>query len=158
MPCCEATVLFLNQPCTASLLITLHRSSCSCKIQSPHFYYLHCSTDLVAKFSLPISIICTVLHLSYNKTSMGPITREWFIFSALICVQVIYIMAASSVQAAGARNTSTSGLRLGFYSSTCPRAEIIVRETVAKYMSKAPSLAAPLLRTHFHDCFDRVSH
>ena len=78
-------------------------------------------------------------------------------FSAFICVQV-YIMAASSVQGAAVTNTSTSGLKLGFYSSTCPRAEIIVRETVAKYMSKAPSLAAPLLRTHFHDCFVRVSH
>ncbi|RVW25515.1 Peroxidase 27 [Vitis vinifera] len=40
-------------------------------------------------------------------------------------------------------------LKLGFYKKTCPAAEDIVRKTTAQYISKAPTLAAPLLRMHF---------
>ncbi|KAI3745086.1 hypothetical protein L1987_58188 [Smallanthus sonchifolius] len=48
------------------------------------------------------------------------------------------------------------GLKLGFYKKTCPRVEAIVKRTTANYISRAPSLAAPLLRMHFHDCFVRI--
>ncbi|KAK9054139.1 hypothetical protein SSX86_025216 [Deinandra increscens subsp. villosa] len=47
------------------------------------------------------------------------------------------------------------GLKLGFYKKTCPRAEAIVKSITASKISLAPSLAAPLLRMHFHDCFVR---
>ncbi|GKD22883.1 peroxidase 27 [Tanacetum coccineum] len=47
------------------------------------------------------------------------------------------------------------GLELGFYKYTCPRVEAIVRKTTANYIYRAPSLAAGLLRMHFHDCFVR---
>ncbi|XP_059664470.1 peroxidase 27-like [Cornus florida] len=46
-------------------------------------------------------------------------------------------------------------LKLGFYEKTCPSAEAIVKQTTAQYIYRAPSLAAPLLRMHFHDCFIR---
>ncbi|KAI3736272.1 hypothetical protein L6452_15811 [Arctium lappa] len=48
-----------------------------------------------------------------------------------------------------------SGLKLGFYKKTCPRAEAIVKRATANYIYRAPSLAASLLRVHFHDCFVR---
>ncbi|KAG6421109.1 hypothetical protein SASPL_117658 [Salvia splendens] len=44
-------------------------------------------------------------------------------------------------------------LKTGFYSSSCPKSESIVRSTVEKYLDKDPTLAAALLRLHFHDCF-----
>ncbi|CAL9778714.1 unnamed protein product [Musa acuminata subsp. burmannicoides] len=47
------------------------------------------------------------------------------------------------------------GLSLGYYSKTCPNAEAIVFEEMAKVIKVAPSLAGPLLRMHFHDCFVR---
>ncbi|PWA92428.1 peroxidase 27 [Artemisia annua] len=47
------------------------------------------------------------------------------------------------------------GLDLGFYRYTCQRVEAIVRKTTANYIHRAPSLAAGLLRMHFHDCFVR---
>lgn len=51
---------------------------------------------------------------------------------------------------------NAQGLKYGFYSKTCPGVESIVRKTTAQFISKAPTLAAPLLRMQFHDCFVRV--
>ncbi|KAK9269260.1 hypothetical protein L1049_001030 [Liquidambar formosana] len=45
------------------------------------------------------------------------------------------------------------GLKNGFYSSSCPRAEAIVRSTVESHFNKDPTIAAGLLRLLFHDCF-----
>ncbi|KAJ3670380.1 hypothetical protein LUZ60_010704 [Juncus effusus] len=46
-------------------------------------------------------------------------------------------------------------LQVGFYSSTCPNAEKIVRDTVSSYFADDSTVSAPLLRLHFHDCFVR---
>ncbi|MQM13268.1 hypothetical protein Taro_046189 [Colocasia esculenta] len=45
------------------------------------------------------------------------------------------------------------GTRVGFYSSSCPRAESIVRSTVQSHFRSDPTVAPGLLRMHFHDCF-----
>jgi peroxidase len=50
---------------------------------------------------------------------------------------------------------SGGGLALNFYDNTCPDVYTAVENVVGEYISKAPSLAAPLLRMHFHDCFVR---
>jgi peroxidase len=47
-------------------------------------------------------------------------------------------------------------LKTGFYSSSCPRAEAIVRSTVEAHFNRDPTIAAGLLRLHFHDCFVQV--
>ncbi|GAV89238.1 peroxidase domain-containing protein [Cephalotus follicularis] len=53
-------------------------------------------------------------------------------------------------------NTANSqGLKVGFYDKACPRVEAIVQKVINDTMSKAPSLAGPLLRMHFHDCLVR---
>nr|GEW15865.1 peroxidase 3-like [Tanacetum cinerariifolium] len=46
-------------------------------------------------------------------------------------------------------------LQLGFYTSSCPKAEKIVQDYVNKHIPNAPSLAAALIRMNFHDCFVR---
>ncbi|XP_072951936.1 peroxidase 1-like [Typha angustifolia] len=46
-------------------------------------------------------------------------------------------------------------LQVGFYSKTCPHAEEIIHKEMIEIMKVAPSLAGPLLRMHFHDCFVR---
>ncbi|XP_048544549.1 peroxidase 1-like [Triticum urartu] len=42
-----------------------------------------------------------------------------------------------------------------FYSESCPSVEDVVRKEMVRALSLAPSLAGPLLRMHFHDCFVR---
>jgi peroxidase len=52
---------------------------------------------------------------------------------------------------------STEGqLQMGFYSRSCPNAEKIVQDYVNRHIHNAPSVAATILRMHFHDCFVRV--
>jgi peroxidase len=43
-----------------------------------------------------------------------------------------------------------------FYSQSCPSVEDVVRKEMVRALSVAPSLAGPLLRMHFHDCFVKV--
>lgn len=46
-------------------------------------------------------------------------------------------------------------LQLGFYAKSCPKAEKIIADYVREHIPNAPTLASPLLRMHFHDCFVR---
>ncbi|KAJ4887351.1 Peroxidase 1 [Raphanus sativus] len=56
----------------------------------------------------------------------------------------------------GQRNPKMQGdLDLDYYRSTCPQVETIVRRVTFQYVSRRPTLAAALLRMHFHDCFVR---
>ncbi|XP_044469349.1 peroxidase 17 [Mangifera indica] len=44
-------------------------------------------------------------------------------------------------------------LRPGFYSETCPKAELIVRDVMKKAMIREPRSVASVMRFQFHDCF-----
>lgn len=69
------------------------------------------------------------------------------LFAFLITLAVFGLSAGSA---------EAQSLSVGFYSKTCPSAEAIVFEEVSHILDLVPSLAAPLLRMHFHDCFVRV--
>lgn len=47
-------------------------------------------------------------------------------------------------------------LKLGFYDDSCPKAEKLILDFVEEHIPNAPTVAASLLRMHFHDCFVRV--
>ncbi|KAK9684176.1 hypothetical protein RND81_10G191800 [Saponaria officinalis] len=49
--------------------------------------------------------------------------------------------------------SNTVSIHVGYYDRKCPQAESIVRQVVERKFSKDNSIAAALLRMHFHDCF-----
>nr|AFK40083.1 unknown [Lotus japonicus] len=49
--------------------------------------------------------------------------------------------------------TSSSDLRPGFYSNTCPEAEYIVQDVMKKALFREPRSVASVMRFQFHDCF-----
>ncbi|KAL1569474.1 Peroxidase 47 [Salvia divinorum] len=46
-----------------------------------------------------------------------------------------------------------TGLSMNYYVMTCPTADIIIRNAVQTALQSDPTLAAALVRMHFHDCF-----
>ncbi|KAH7663828.1 Class I peroxidase protein [Dioscorea alata] len=53
----------------------------------------------------------------------------------------------------GAKLTSVHALSMQYYAIQCPLAEMFVKNTVNQALQNDPTLAAGLLRMHFHDCF-----
>lgn len=68
--------------------------------------------------------------------------------SSLGIVVVVVLALIGSTQAQ---------LQMYYYGTSCPKAEQIVKDYVKQHIPNAPSLAAALLRMHFHDCFVRVN-
>ncbi|KZV53759.1 peroxidase 17-like [Dorcoceras hygrometricum] len=48
---------------------------------------------------------------------------------------------------------STMALRPGFYSESCPQAELIVRDIIKSAMARETRSVASVMRLQFHDCF-----
>lgn len=69
---------------------------------------------------------------------------------------VIDVLAISLLLASASASASAQ-LMVGFYSLSCPAAEIVVRNTVGSATSSDPSVPGKLLRLVFHDCFVEVS-
>lgn len=48
------------------------------------------------------------------------------------------------------------GLSWNYYQKSCPKLESIIKKQLEKVFKKDVTLAAALLRVHFHDCFVQV--
>ncbi|KAG5006325.1 hypothetical protein JHK82_024286 [Glycine max] len=49
-------------------------------------------------------------------------------------------------------NFGASGLSKNYYFLSCPIAELVVKNTINRALQDHPTLAAGLVRVHFHDC------
>ncbi|KVH89629.1 heme peroxidase [Cynara cardunculus var. scolymus] len=47
----------------------------------------------------------------------------------------------------------SNGLSMNYYMMNCPMAEFIIQNSVRSALTSDPTLAAGLIRMHFHDCF-----
>lgn len=54
--------------------------------------------------------------------------------------------------------SGAEALSMDYYMMSCPFMDQIVSNTVNQALRQDPTLAAGLLRLHFHDCFVQVNH
>ncbi|KFK28099.1 hypothetical protein AALP_AA8G472200 [Arabis alpina] len=74
--------------------------------------------------------------------------RSLCLFIAFLSYLVISVHGQAT-----ARPGPVSGTRIGFYATTCPTAETIVRNAVTAAFRSNPAIAPGILRMFFHDCF-----
>ncbi|CAI0549677.1 unnamed protein product [Linum tenue] len=67
----------------------------------------------------------------------------------------IFFIQLVLLAVSGLNRVSGAGLQTGFYDESCPEAETIALKTIRQAISKDGTIAAALLRLHFHDCFVR---
>ncbi|KAM0892919.1 hypothetical protein ACQ4PT_025408 [Festuca glaucescens] len=70
--------------------------------------------------------------------------------SALLLLS--YLIAGNNGVSAAGTSTSSDGLKLNYYSESCPRAEEIVKEQVKSLYEEHGNTAVSWLRALFHDC------
>lgn len=78
-------------------------------------------------------------------------------FSLTFTLLFMSLVAAASAQT-GKAPAKPARLVTNFYKVTriCPKAESLVKQITEEKVGKDPTLAAKLLRVHYHDCFVRV--
>lgn len=72
------------------------------------------------------------------------------IYNIVELLLVVQLLMRSGVR------VGVDALAMDYYIMRCPMAELIIKNTVNQALSNDPTLAAGLLRMHFHDCFVEV--
>lgn len=94
-----------------------------------------------------------LFRITFHFTSLRVVHLQPFNFLTKMEERSLYSLVFLVLALAIVNTVHGQGTRVGFYSSTCPRAESIVKSTVTTHVNSDSTLAAGLLRMHFHDCF-----
>ena len=78
------------------------------------------------------------------------------LLSAKTTVMAVSIKLCLAVSCALVLATACHSLQVGYYRTTCPRVEALVRAEVKKAVRANPGVGAGLIRMLFHDCFVEV--
>ncbi|KAL9233397.1 hypothetical protein vseg_008407 [Gypsophila vaccaria] len=65
----------------------------------------------------------------------------------------IIVILLMQMTASGFTRHKASALSMQYYVMTCPMVDLIVRNAVSRALQDDPTIAASLLRMHFHDCW-----
>ncbi|KAG9457028.1 hypothetical protein H6P81_001536 [Aristolochia fimbriata] len=72
---------------------------------------------------------------------------------AAIVASVLIVLVCILALLGSGEMFAVNALGMNYYGMRCPLAEMTVRNVVNRALQKDPTLAGPLLRMHFHDCF-----
>ncbi|KAL1291198.1 hypothetical protein HN51_059754 [Arachis hypogaea] len=70
----------------------------------------------------------------------------------IVMANLVTVFVVMGIIVSGFR-IGADGLNMNYYLFSCPFVESVVKDIVNRALEDDPSLAAPLLRMHFHDCF-----
>ncbi|PNT66525.1 hypothetical protein BRADI_3g13590v3 [Brachypodium distachyon] len=87
-----------------------------------------------------------------GKKKLGSMTASRRSMGAVKDLVRLLILVEVAIAVAGPA-TTVAALSVDYYAMGCPFAEYMVRDVVNKAVMADPTLAAGLLRLHFHDCF-----
>lgn len=73
----------------------------------------------------------------------------------MMFIAVVLALGAFATPAAATRSGAIKGLKVGYYSKTCPRVEQIVYDSMRESYRNDATVAPAVLRLAFHDCFVR---
>ncbi|KAL5567435.1 hypothetical protein UlMin_030599 [Ulmus minor] len=71
----------------------------------------------------------------------------------MVVAHLLSLVFVMGMIASGYTFGRADGLSMQYYTFSCPLAEFIIKNTVNRALEDDPTLAAALLRMHFHDCF-----
>jgi peroxidase len=67
------------------------------------------------------------------------------------------LLAVAACLACALADAAPRELKVGYYAKTCPGAEYVVREAMARALKREARSVASVMRLQFHDCFVNVS-